>query len=101
MKHRLPVWVVYQTRSAAQHALQRLAGRNKALICFALVVLPRLYRRGWGGGGMATLWSMLRDMHAQCPLDGTSETRSVLLRLLKDGFDGAVSISALTRKNER
>lgn len=50
---------------------------------------------------MATLWSMLGDMHAQCPLDGTSETRSVLLRLLKDGLDGAVSISALTRKNER
>lgn len=47
---------------------------------------------------MATLWCMLRDMHAQCPLDGTSETRSVLLRLLKDGFDGPVSVSALTRK---
>lgn len=50
---------------------------------------------------MATLWSMLRDMHAQCPLDGTLETRPVLLRLFKDGLDGAVSITVLSRKNEQ
>lgn len=77
-------------------------GRNKALISSALVVLPCLsagHREGGGGEQMATLWSMLRDTHAQCPLDGTSETRPVLQRLLKDGLRGAVSITVLTRKN--
>lgn len=47
---------------------------------------------------MAALWSMLRVTHAQCPLDSTSQTKPVLLRLLKDGLRGAVSITVLTRK---
>lgn len=50
---------------------------------------------GWGGvGGQGVIrWSMLRDAYVQWPLDGTSETGSVLLRLLKDGLIGAVSIT--------
>lgn len=47
---------------------------------------------GWGGG-VAFHWSMLRNAYAQRPLDGTSETSPVLLRLLKDGLVGAVSIT--------
>lgn len=69
------------------------------LLCFSCAAT--FLQMGGGVGQMATLWSMLRDMHTQCPLDGTSKTRPVLLGLLKDGLDGAVSITVLTRKNER
>lgn len=53
------------------------------------------WRLGWVGveGQGVIRWSLLRDAYAQWPLDGTSETSSVLLRLLKDGLIGAVSIT--------
>lgn len=45
--------------------------------------------------------SMLGKAYAQRPLDGTSETGPVLLRLLEDGLVGAVSITFATERAER
>ena len=44
---------------------------------------------------------MLGKAYAQRPLDGTSETGPVLLRLLEDGLVGAVSITFATERAER
>lgn len=42
---------------------------------------------------------MLRNAYAQRPLDGTSETSPVLLRLLRERLIGAVSITCATEEN--
>lgn len=44
---------------------------------------------------------MLGKAYAQRPLDGTSETGPVLLRLLEDGLVGAVSIAFCGRAENK
>lgn len=61
--------------------------------CVLAVMLLQTDGRKEGGGVNDFHWSMLRNAYAQQPLDGTSETRTVLLRLLEDGLVGAVSIT--------
>lgn len=44
---------------------------------------------------------MLGKAYAQRPLDGTSETGPVLLRLLEDGLVGAVSIALRPSRKQK
>lgn len=63
-------------------------------LCMCMCVCVSVGVVGEGGVLRAAIHlSMLRNAYAQWPLDGTSETGSVLLRLLKDGLIGAVSIT--------